>query len=128
MRTNLEKLIVIFIVSVFALTSITILIVQDNSLTREEAIEISRNTPIVQEALNNPHTRSEMMIIEADYWNATYIRLSKERQPNVDWSFLPDDHGVWRIHWDITPPGYQILHFTDELTGQILYESWFIAG
>jgi len=123
----MERILAMLVIVSFAFTSLTMLVVRGNSLTREEAIEISRNTPIVQEALNNPYTMSGMMIIDANYWNATYIRSLKEKLPGV-YKELPDDHGVWRVCWDITPPGYQILHFIDKLTSQILYEEWFGAG
>jgi hypothetical protein len=124
---NVEKSLVMLVVFVFAFTSINMLVLHGNALTKKEAIEISRNTPVVQEALNDPHTKSDMIIIDADYWNATYIRSLKEELPGV-YEELPDDHGVWRVHWGITPPGYQILHFVDELTGEILYEGVYYTG
>lgn len=118
----------IFVIVSFVLTSIVTLIAEGNLLTKEQALEISRNTPVVQAALNDPHTESNMMIIAVHYWSVTWIKSLKEKQPDVDWRFLPDDRGVWRVQWDITPPGYQILHFIGELTGTILYENWFMAG
>jgi len=113
------------VVASFVLTSIGILMVQAIPLTREEALEISRNTTIVQTALNEG---KGMLAIEANHWSAAHIRSLKRKYPGDVYEKLPYDHGVWRVCWDITPPGYQILHFVDELTGEILYEKWFLAG
>ena len=131
MNLTVEKTLIMLIISVLVLASATTLALQGGVLTREEAIAISKNTPIVQEALSRG---KGMMITETDYWSADYIEASKkdfldkfDKLPDV-YEKLPDDHGVWRVHWDVTPPGYQILHFIDELTGQIPYEEAFVAG
>jgi len=109
----------------FALTSINILIVQGGSLTKEKAIEISKNTSIVREAFN---MNKGTIFVEADYWSTDYIAKQREKGPGDVLGKLPDDHGVWRVHWTNDAPGYRILHFVDELNGRVLYEMWFIAG
>lgn len=125
MNVNIEKVMVILVLFSFALTSITILIVQGNSLTGEEAIEISRNTSIVQEALSY----GGIPRVTADYWNATYIISLKQKYPNdEEFENLPDNHGVWRVFWIIFPPEEHILHYIDELTGEVLYEGVYYFG
>jgi hypothetical protein len=124
-NVNAEKVIVVLVVASFALTSMSTLITAGNPLTKEEAIEISRNTAIVQQALDE--TGGEM-IVEAEYWSAEYINSLMGKYPSDVTEDLPNDHGVWRVHWVNYAPGYRILHFIDELTGKVLHESWFIAG
>jgi hypothetical protein len=125
LKINAEGILSILIITAFILTSIIVYATGGNSLTREEAIEISRNATIVQTALNEG---KGMLAIEANHWTAAYIRSLEGKYPGDVYEKLPQGHGVWRVCWDITPPGYQILHFIDELTGEILYENWFLAG
>jgi hypothetical protein len=93
-----------------------------STITREEAIEISRNTSAVQEFLEDATT----------YWvNATYldeeeIMLWKEWRPELFGNF-PSDHGVWEIMWTIRlkPSGISqtsLYHYIDEETGEIILE------
>lgn len=124
MNVNAEKVIVSLVVLSFALTSINTLIAAGNPITREEAIEISRNTPIVQQALSEAGGR---VIVEADYWSTEYINSLRGKYPSDVTEKLPNDRGAWRVRWNNDAPGYHILHFVDELTGQILYEMWFVA-
>ena len=127
MSINVEKAAVIFVVFSFALASINLLIVQGEYLTREEAIEISKNTPIVQEALSCGGMNASR--VTADHWNATYVIFLKQEHPNLrEIENLPEDHGVWRVFWVILPPGYDILHYIDDLTGEVLHEGVLYAG
>lgn len=125
MKANAESTLVFVVLVSFVLTPINMFVVQGGSLTREEAIEISRNALIVQEALSK---NKGTMLIEADYWSIDYISVEREKGPGDIMEKLPDDHGVWRVRWINDAPGYHILHFIDELSGQVLYEMWFIAG
>lgn len=119
-----EKITLALLIGVVLLASLLTL-VADSSVTREEAIEISRNTPIVQQALShggNPR-------VTADHWNATYTISLKQKYPNhEEFENLPEDHGVWRVFWIIFPPEEYILHFVDELRGQVLYEGAYYFG
>lgn len=127
MKIRVETILAMFVVASFAL-ALTNMIVQGGSLTKDEAIEISRNTPIVQQALREKEVHRGSMVILADYWNSSYINFQRQNKyPGDITEKLPTDHGVWRIGWSNDAPGYHILHFIDELTGQILYERWFVA-
>jgi len=124
MNVSAEKMMVILVVSSFALTSISVLVVRGGSLTREEAIEISRNTCAVQEDLSYGGIPG----VTTDYWNATFIRSLKQKYPALrEIENLPEDHGVWRVFWAMLP-GYYVLHFIDELTGKVLHESILYVG
>jgi hypothetical protein len=128
MNFKAERVIVILVVVSFVFTSVYVLMLQGIPLTREEAIEISMNTTILREAQERGYNVVVVSDVQTDYWNADFIRSSKEKLLNefgklpYEYTKLPDDHGVWRVFW-IVPPGLYILHFIDELSGQILYES-----
>lgn len=124
MRVNAEKVIVTVIVLSFVLTSMNVLSAATGPITREEAVEISRNTPVVQQAMSEA---VDALIVTADYWSADYINSVRQEGPGDVMEKLPSDHGAWRIGWNNAAPGYHILHFIDELTGQILYEMRFVA-
>jgi hypothetical protein len=117
------KMIVAIIATSLALISVLIPY-SGSPLTQEQAVAISRNSPHVQQAFDEGAGRVNM---EVEYWSVDYIRSLKEKEPNVDTKFLPDDHGVWRVHWVNDAPGWHILHFVDELTGKILHELAFVA-
>jgi len=98
-------------------------------ITMEQAVEISRKTPAVQEALQHASRlgfSEDEFYPGVSYWDAAYIRSLKQKHPHMwEWKNLPEDHGVWKILWIIMPPGYWISHYVDGLTGQILYEGVF---
>jgi hypothetical protein len=100
-------LIIIVVVS-FSLTSIATLIAFGKPITRE-AIEISRNTWLVQSFLKN----AERYTLEVHYKNETQSGIS---------------HGIWYITWYIHPVGapsafaYFVSHSIDAVTGRILDE------
>lgn len=105
MNVNLERIMAILVIASFSLTSINILIVQGNFLTIEEAIEISRNSELVQNFLED----ADRYTLEIHYSNQT-------------------DHGVWLITWYIHPEdavsafAYVVSHTIDAETGEILRE------
>lgn len=100
---------VTLVVVSFALTSINTLILQGNSVTEEEAIEISRNSQLVQSLLEN----SDGHTLEVHYQNKTQSGR---------------EHGIWHIVWYIHPVGapsaftYVVSHIIDEETGAIIDE------
>jgi hypothetical protein len=108
-RAYVEKLMAILVISVFALTSISIFVVRGGSLTREEAIEISRNSKLVRSLLEG----ADRYTLEVHYLNKTQVY---------------EDHGVWSIMWYIHPIdapsafAYVVSHTINEETGEILSE------
>ena len=103
MNVNAEKVIVVLVVASFALTSMSTLITAGNPLTREEAIEISRNSQLVQRFWEN----ADRYMLEVNYQNQT---------------------DVWHITWYIHPMdavsafAYVVSQSIDGETGEILDE------
>lgn len=103
------------------------------AITAEEAIEISKNSPTVQEQLQN----ADRYTIEVHYLNATRVAQLKEGRLELrlspDYEFVPDGHDVWYVVWYIHPKGAAsavavvIGHYIDEETGEILHEGHLIA-
>jgi hypothetical protein len=105
----MEKALATFVVFLFALTSISIFVIQRDLLTKEEAIKISKNSELVQSLLEN----ADRYTLEVHYLNKTQNGK---------------DNGVWYITWYIHPTGavsgfsYVVGHSIDGETGQILDE------
>ncbi len=90
--------------------------------TEGEVIEISKNSPTVQEHLQN----ADWYTVRVEYYNKT--RISELKTNSSKFEFLPEDHGAWKVTWHIHPEGspsavaYIITHWIDEESGQILHE------
>jgi len=98
-------------------------LIVNSTITKEEAIEISRGSPTMQEYIENA---TEYFLAEAEYLNVTIVKSMKEQ--NLErYCSLPDDHGVWEIVWGIRLKPYGIdftslWHYIDKETGEILLE------
>lgn len=132
MRVKTVKILLITsILSCVAVATVLVAVYHLRNITREEMIEISRNTTTVQEALEDASKCGRDLRVTAEYWSATYIRSLKQSYPNVtEWKNLPEDHGVWKVTWreSTSGDGIDILYFIDELTGEILFESVYYFG
>ena len=101
------------------------LVVRGDSLSREEAIEISRNSKLVRSLLED----SDRYTLEVHYMNETQVNKTREEQPWLQ-KFYPKDHSVWSVTWYIHPEGavsafaHVVSHVIDAETGQILHEGW----
>lgn len=111
MKAHEERLLAMLVVFCFAFTLINVLVAQGVSLTEEEAIEISRNSKLVQSLLES----ADYHALEVHYLNSTQVN---------------ENHGRWLITWYIHPIGavsafsYVVSHSIDEETGEILDEGW----
>jgi hypothetical protein len=126
MKPTFHAVVVILAAFSFVWASSYVLVVQGISLTQDEAIGISMKTSIIRYAQERGYDVG-MSDVKASHWSVDFIRSEKLKGSSDVMQRLPDDHGVWRVFWNIGPPGLYVLHFIDELTGQILYESWFVA-
>jgi hypothetical protein len=124
-----EKTIAILIALTFLLTSAVILGPRalGKPLTQEEAMEISRSTSIVERDFNFRLQHGYRTLpLTIEHWNTTYIASIKQEYAYMGkknpYGFLPDDHGVWKLLW--FDDASSILHWIDDLTGQIIGEEW----
>jgi len=126
-RFSAEAVIVIVVLLSFILVSANTLgsRIVGSPLTREEAVEVSWNTPVMKEALFRRRGNLEDFSLDIQNWNASYIKLLKDEYDYDPFKRLPDDHGIWKVDWDIGSRPGGVLQYIDELSGQVLYESWF---
>jgi len=112
LNVNAEKLMATLVLLSFALTSVLVFFGPRRLLKREEAIEISRNSELVQSRLKN----SDNHMLEVGYQNMTGV----------------NDHGMWIITWYIHRVDEDwftvVFHKVDEVTGEILVEGTSATG
>jgi len=119
----------------FAFTSVSLLSIREVSLTREEAIEISKGSSLVKEGLAIAHSTS----VEAHYYNSQRIEQLREwHQEEIfenasKYEFweekVPRGHSVWEIIWYFHEGvgGYSIIVIVDAKVGVIVTEEKGIA-
>lgn len=96
---------------------------QGYSLTKDEAIVIGKNSPLVQNLLVN----SDKYSVEAFYLNATEVNSAISQNPELQQKY-PENASIWVVMWDIHPSGgasavaYLVDQVIDDVTGKILYE------
>ena len=123
---SLEKTIAVLVIVSFALTSTNSLILHVGLITREEAIEISRRTELVQSAIEDADYYG---LVEGDtfYLNQTQVNKAREESPWLR-KYYPKDSSVWIVTWHFHPKGAPsaagliVCHIIDAETGQILHE------
>jgi hypothetical protein len=108
MKCDAEKIVIAVGLIFLALASIETFATSGQTLAKEEAIEISRNSPLVQQSFED----SDRYSIEVHYVNAS----------------TPESHGIWDITWYIHMRGYpsaaeiMVSQSIDDKTGKILNE------
>jgi len=123
MNTRTEKLVVSLVLVVFFVAIASTLILQGFSLTKDEAIEISRRSDTVQWYMDRVVSYS----VEAYYWNSTKVNQVREEFPYLQEQY-PENRSVWTVIWHIHTCLHAytsssiIFHVIDDETGQIVYE------
>lgn len=126
LNAGLEKTIAVLVIVLFALASTNSLILHLGFITREEAIEISRGTELVQSSLE----KADNYHFEARYLNQTHVNKAREEGPWLQ-KYYPKDASLWVITWYIHHKGdpsaaaHVISHVIDAETGQIFHEGQF---
>jgi len=127
---NVEKIIIILVIFSFFLTSINVLGIQGNLLTREEAIEISKNSSLVQEGI----AKTYYATIETHHYNSQRIEELKEWHSDEIFENVPKDafweekvpegHSVWEVIWYFSEGvgGYMVGVIVDAEVGAIINE------
>ncbi|MBX5327351.1 MAG: hypothetical protein ACQXXH_04695 [Candidatus Bathyarchaeia archaeon] len=128
---KLEKVMVLVVIGVFIVSSVNSLSGLGDPITREEAIEISKNSELVKEGLAVAHR----FTIETNYYNSS--RLEQLRKWHSDEIFknvprdafweekVPEGHSVWEVIWWFRygVGGYNVIVIVDAETGTIIHET-----
>lgn len=133
MSISIDKAIMLLVIGAFIVTSINSLNALGDAITREKAMEISRNSELVKEGLAIAYS----FTIETNYYNSS--RLEQLRKWHSDEMFenvprdafweenVPEGHSVWEVIWrfryQTKPGGYNVIIIVDAETGAILYET-----
>jgi len=122
MDISFEKVIILIVISVLVMTSADSLKAYGAPVTREEAIEISKNSRLVKESLSTAWRF--YFPPEANYYNSSMVEMLKTTHPW--WTSIPieNGHSVWEVVWDIGTGrgGYVVGVVIDAGTGAIIHE------
>lgn len=121
---SLEKTIALFVIAAFIVTSVNSLSALGNPITREEAIEISKNSNLVKESLAVAYS----FTIEANYYNSSMVEQLKTSHLREIFENVPEGHSVWQVIWwfrysEGLAAGYDIIVIIDAETGTIIHET-----
>jgi len=110
------------VIGVFIVTSISIGAL-GGSITKEEAIEISRNSGLVKEGMST-YDHSQ---VDATYYNSSLVEQMKEGHARDIYEKVPEEHGIWKVTWTFNPGGlligYTVIVIVDAETGTIVYST-----
>lgn len=143
MNISLEKVITLFVIAAFFVTSVNSLSALGDPITKEEAIEISKNSELVKEGFAVAHSCG----VEANYYNSSRLeelknmkftytkkilnettRLWEEVVVEIPSSWasipIPEGHSIWQVVWDVNlgVGGYLVIVIIDAETGSIIHE------
>jgi hypothetical protein len=115
---KLEKMIVLVAIGVFIISSLNLLSALGDTVTEEEAIEISKKSYLVKEGFTKAH------VDEANFYN--WSTLQKLKNWTDYWASLPipEGHDIWQVIWYINQGvgGYLVIVTIDAQNGVILHE------
>lgn len=122
---NLEKILIFLIIGVFVVTSASSLTGVGARITREEAVEISRNAELVEKGI----AASNWSRAGANFFNSSLVEQMKNtvnRDIKEIYEKVPEGHGVWRVVW-IFPTNkisqhYEVFVIIDAENGAIVDE------
>ncbi|UCE16203.1 MAG: hypothetical protein JSV12_00880 [Candidatus Bathyarchaeota archaeon] len=122
MNVSIEKTIIVLVVISFIFASANSFILHVPFITREEAIETSRRTELVQSYMET----ADDHFVKAGYLNRTQVNKVREENPYFQERY-PKDSSVWIVSWYIHPKGagsvtIMVIHIIDAETGQIWRE------
>jgi hypothetical protein len=115
-----EKLLMSLIMLILVFNVADTVIMQGFSLTKEDAVEIGRNSKLVGELAEQAYE----VTLEVHHLSATEVNEAKE---NFSWLPYPANRSIWLITWYIRPSNdsaftHVVGQIIDDETGQILDE------
>lgn len=123
MKADAERILIAVGLIFLAFASIETFATGERTLTEEEAVQISMNTPLVRQWLENSDRHSMNVL----HLNRSEIDKLLEEWPGIRERF-PENHGVWEVGWSIHPAGapsaaaIDIDQIIDEETGEVTSE------
>ena len=121
MNMSIEKIIALFVIASFIVTSVNSLSAPSDQITKETAMEISKGSSLVKEGLATAHSVS----VGANYYNSSMMEQLKLGHNRETYAKVPEGHSVWQVVWGIHlgVGGYTVIVIVDAETGKILHET-----
>lgn len=133
MNLSLEKVLILIALGALTVTSAYALNALGTPITREEAIEISKNSELVNEGL----AIARGFTIETHYYNSSGLEqlrkwhsdeIFKNTPKDAFWEEkVPEGHTAWEVIWWFSGPGapsegYAVIVIVDANMGTIIYQ------
>jgi len=124
MSINWEKVIIVIMIGALTLTSVYSLDALGNPITREEAIEISKNSELVKEGMA---TFSFFGVVDVNYRNSSWVEQMKKGHARATYEKVPEGHSIWDVEWTFQISewgfvGYTVIVIVDVELAKIVYE------
>ena len=128
MNISLGRALILLVIGTLIVTSIDSLSAIGDPMTKEEAIEISRNSVNVKEGLAMYYSFG----IQANYYNSSWVARMKKGYWSDILAEVPEGHSVLEIVWWFKRRGMLETHpaivLIDAETGIIVYDKWGVVG
>lgn len=124
MNVSLEKAMITLVLGVFLATLAISFNALGGSITKEEAIEISKNSALVKEGM----ATYGYFKFGAGYYNSSWVEQMKKGHAREMYEKVPEGHGIWKVGWmflvsEDTFIGYTVIVIIDAETGTIIHET-----
>ena len=137
MNVNPKKAIILLAIGALIVISIVLFGAPNGLVTREEAIEVSRNSGLVREGL----AISRSFAVEINYYNSSRLERLREWHFNEIFENVPRDafweekvpegHSAWEViwwfHYQKKSGGYNVIVIVDAEMATIIHETKGIA-
>lgn len=124
MKITPEKMLVLLVICVFLAACAYSLPSIGSPITRDEAIETSKTSPLVKWSFGNAIGPQ----VEANYCNSSRVEWQKQWVNKDFYEGIPEGHGAWEIIWWFDykekPGGFDVIVVIDAETGVIAHEDF----
>ena len=107
----------------FSVISINSLTTLGDPITKEEVIEISKNSELVKEGI----ATFSCFTVEANYYNSSLVEQMKKGHTREMYEKVPEGHSIWKVIWAFTygglMVGYTVIVIVDFETGTLIHET-----